>query len=410
MAAKSSTKEAPHKWGFKTHFRRGAFGSESGPPIARIKEAVSEIKKVGKKSPKLAAEGAVAFLERVSAALAGVDTSSEATGAAVNHAIADLVVLICKAEASAKIREGWLERLFVAYLDDGMACIESLGEHWGALCASPQLASAWADRLLDPVKLTWGQEPALRGSTKSTTPCLSALLASERYDDVLALLDALPHHLWRYHQFGVTTLLKQGKVNDALAYVERERGNDGPTAVARVCEEILLGCGQLDEAYTRYGLTANQGGTYLATFRAVTKKYPHKAPGQVLLDLVATTPGDEGKWFAAAKSAGLYDEAIALATRSPSAPQTLTRAARDYAEEQPTFAFEAGLLALQWLAQGYGYEVTEMDIWDAYGATGAAAKNAGRGDEVKDRVRKVLAVGGNAAEFVSRVLRRDLND
>ena len=41
------------------------------------------------------------------------------------------------------------------------------------------------------------------------------------------------------------------------------------------------------------------------------------------------TPGEEGKWFAAAKDAGLYDEAIALARRTPTDPRTLARAARD---------------------------------------------------------------------------------
>ncbi len=37
----------------------------------------------------------------------------------------------------------------------------------------------------------------------------------------------------------------------------------------------------------------------------------------------AHTPGDEGKWFAAAESAKLFDEAIELANRTPCAPQTL---------------------------------------------------------------------------------------
>jgi hypothetical protein len=35
-------------------------------------------------------------------------------------------------------------------------------------------------------------------------------------------------------------------------------------------------------------------------------------PGAILADLVETTPGEEGKWFAAAKDAGLYEEALAL--------------------------------------------------------------------------------------------------
>jgi hypothetical protein len=34
---------------------------------------------------------------------------------------------------------------------------------------------------------------------------------------------------------------------------------------------------------------------------------------------VKSTPGDEGKWFAAAKEAGLHDQALALASRTPAA-------------------------------------------------------------------------------------------
>lgn len=51
-----------HKWEFKARFRRHAFGWKSQPAITRIKQAVAEIKKVAKKDPVLAAEGAIAFL------------------------------------------------------------------------------------------------------------------------------------------------------------------------------------------------------------------------------------------------------------------------------------------------------------------------------------------------------------
>src|SRR4029078_6492406 len=97
----------------------------------------------------------------------------------------------------------------------------------------------------------------------------------------------------------------------------------------RACEEILLSSGFAEEAYVRYAVEANQGTTFLATFRSIAKKYPTEAPAKILEDLVASTPGQEGKWFAAAKDAGLYDKAIALAQRTPCDLRTLTRAARD---------------------------------------------------------------------------------
>lgn len=88
---------AAHKWEFKPRFRRHAFGWQSQPAISRIKQAVAEIKKVGKKDAMLAAEGAVVFLERVSPALERVDSSSGSIGSAVNHAIAELVPIIANA-------------------------------------------------------------------------------------------------------------------------------------------------------------------------------------------------------------------------------------------------------------------------------------------------------------------------
>lgn len=64
-------------------------GRSSGTqPRLRIKEAVSELKKVARKDKLLAAEGAVLFVEKVSPALEHVDSSSGAIGTAVNNAIA----------------------------------------------------------------------------------------------------------------------------------------------------------------------------------------------------------------------------------------------------------------------------------------------------------------------------------
>jgi hypothetical protein len=144
----------------------------------------------------------------------------------------------------------------------------------------------------------------------------------------------------------------KGKKAEAIRYAEEGRGfNDSPVALARACEELLLSSGLADEAYRRFGLDSNQAGTYLATFRAVAKKYPHKPASEILGDLMKTTPGDEGKRFAAAKDAGLYHDALALASRTACDPKTLTHAARDYADEQRAFAVGAGLLALYWLVR-----------------------------------------------------------
>jgi hypothetical protein len=54
---------------------------------------------------------------------------------------------------------------------------------------------------------------------------------------------------------------------------------------------------------------------------------------------------DQGKRFAASKDAGLNDEALAPARRAACDPRRLTRAARDFSEQQPAFAVGAGLTA-----------------------------------------------------------------
>ncbi|MBN1609340.1 MAG: hypothetical protein JW940_22105 [Polyangiaceae bacterium] len=236
---KSAASAQTHKWEFKARFRRNAFGWKSQPAITRVKQAVAEIKKVAKKEPLLAAEGAVVFLERVSPALEYVDSSSGAIGTAVNNAIADLVPIIANAPAEAKIRDAWLERLFDAYQDDGIPYIEWLGDHWGTLCASREVASAWADQLIDGVKLSWSPDPSLRGFFKGTTNCLIALVAAERYDDVLTLLELAPYKMWHYRQYGVKAFAAQGKKAEAICYAEEGRGlNDTPwrsRAPARRC-------------------------------------------------------------------------------------------------------------------------------------------------------------------------------
>jgi tetratricopeptide (TPR) repeat protein len=397
-----------HKWEFKARFRRHAFGWKSQPAITRIKQAVAEIKKVAQKDAMPAAEGAVTFLERVSPAIEQVDSSSGSIGTAVNNAIAELVPIIASAPSDTKTRDAWLERLFEAFQIDAIPFIEALGDHWGTLCASKEVASKWADRLVEGVENVW--RPDTKSSFfKGTTCCLSALVAAERFDDVLALLERAPFKMWLYRQYGVTALAAKGEVDEAIRYAEKSRGlNDSRLGIARACEAVLLAAGRAEEAYQSYGLLANAGGTYLATFRAVAKKYPHKPKGEILADLVESTPGDEGKWFATAKSLGLYDEALALAGRSPCDPKTLTRAAREHAEERPEFAVGAGLLALHWLVQGHGYEITGADVFAARSATMAAAEQLGRGAEVNARIRALVAAerpGG----FVSGVLGRGLD-
>jgi len=393
----------PHKWQFKSRFRRGAFGWRSHPAIERVDQAVAEIRKVARTDRALAAEGAVSFLERVSGALERVDSSSGAIGGAVNDAIAELAPLIGGAGASAKAHAKWLERLWVAYVADEIPYIELLGDYWGDLCPSAEVASAWAERLLPDAREALAPRDVYRHMPlQPVSACLSALYRAGRYDDVVRL--GSPGIIWHWQRWVVKALVAQGRKAEAIAYAERCRDPHGGNGhIDAACEEILLSSGSAEEAYRRYALTATGGQTYVARFRAVQKKYPSKPAGQILADLVATTPGSEGKWFAAAKSAGLYDEALALAARSPADPKTLARAARDMAEKRPAFAVEAGLLALRWLVEGYGYEITGADVLAAYSNTLKAAKRAGTAAETRARIGEIVG-GEKKGGFVTQVL------
>lgn len=399
--------EDTHVWEFKTRFRRHAFGWRSQPAVRRVTEAVREIRKVARRDTVLAAEGAVLFLERVSPALEQVDSSSGAIGTAVNRAIAELAPIIEAAPADEATRDQWLERLWTAHEADAIPYIERLADHWGALCSSTPLASGWADRLLDVTRLALSPDPSVRGYFHGTSACLSALFAAGRHEELVGLLRG--DVLWAYKQWAVRALVALGRRADAIRSAEAARGpwaDDG--AVDAMCEEILLSSGLADEAYTRYGVRANRGGTYLATFRGVAAKYPNQKPGDILADLAATTPGHEGKWFAAAKDAGLYDEALALASQSPCDPRTLTRAARDFVDVEPRFSFEVGLLALRWLVEGYGYEITGADVRAAYGSTIKAAGRLGIVANARGRIRELLRSDAPAARGVRDLLGREL--
>ena len=179
---------------------------------------------------------------------------------------------------------------------------------------------------------------------------------------------------------------------------------------ARACEEILLSGGQWREAYGRYALATDRHGTYQATFQALAAKYPQIEPKAILADLVAATPGDAGKWFAAAKSAGLLAEASELARINPCDPKTLTRAARDFAESKPEFARSVGLAALQWILRGHGYDLTLLHVADALSHTLEAARHHGTEAETVHTIKLLIDQHPAANHTVVALLRRRLDD
>jgi len=122
---------------------------------------------------------------------------------------------------------------------------------------------------------------------------------------------------------------------------------------------------------------------------------------------MASTPGQEGKWFATAKTLKQYDLALALARRAPVDPKTLVRAARDHVKNQPAFALEVALMALYWMARGEGYELTSVDVGAARDYAIAAAETLGTETHFSERIAASVAGDGVAARWVRQCLGLD---
>lgn len=393
------SKSPGHRWTFLPRFRKRAFGWKSQPAVTRVRQAVAEILRVAKRDPVLAAEGAVVFLERVAPAIENVDGSSGSIGSAVNRAIEELAALIAAAPADRPTREAWLQRLWAAHEADRMPYIERLADHWGDLCVEKDIASAWADRLLPLTRVALGRDGGAQAFFHGTSACLSALLRAGRHAELLELLDR--ETFWPYRRWAVLALAATGRPDEAIRLAESS--NDSWMAgIGReeLCEEILLGCGRVEEAYARYAVGANCRDTYLGTFRAIAAKYPQKDPRTILADLVRRSPGEEGKWFAAAKDAGYLDDALELAGKCGADPRTLGRAARDFAGKEPRFAVKVGLIALDRFVHRGVEEVDPEDVRSACAAVFGAAERAGQFAEVREQVRGLAGRGGGLVRSV----------
>jgi hypothetical protein len=394
-------------WAFRARFRRGSFGWKGTQlAIGRINEALTEIRAVARHDTSSAAEGAVLLLEKLSPALCQIDSSSGALGNATYATVQELVPLISHGPVSAKVRQKWLDRLFEAIQEDDPPYIESLGDHWGDLCATKELASSWADQLLPTLKNVLRERK--RGTYaffSGSTLCYSALFKADRHDQILELLDMDPRPIWPYLVWGAKVLAARGQIDEAIAYLrERAGSTTSDTFIARFAEEALLKADRRAEAFNEYALLANQANTHLATFRVLAKKYPELAKDRLLGHLIASTPGEPGKWFATAKTLKLFEHATRLAWSSPCDPKTLNRAARDHLKTQPQFAMQCALASLHWMSIGHGYETTGLDVQDAYRMANEAAAAVQQTQQVRASIEQVLASDRPMAAWMQRSL------
>jgi hypothetical protein len=377
---------AKHTWAFKSRLRARSFGWR-GSHLAcqRLKEAVAEIKKVARTDPVTAGDGVVSLMERIWPAFQGVDTSSGALGGAVYWAQEELLPIAIEAPADRTTRDKWLGRLWQAVEDDGVDYLSRVQDRWGELCGSREVASQWADRFLGLLRTAWS-DPRPENYVRGTSVCLSCLLAAGRHQELLDVLALRTFPFWPDRKFGMRALLAEGRMEDALAYAEASRGLNQPdAAIDATCERILLDLGRMNEAYEKYALSANSSSTGLATFRAIVKKYPGYDPKKILLDL-ATSSGEPGRWFAAAKDAGLLDPALEFANAGRTDPRTLSRASRDFLRKDDRFCLDVGRLAIQRILDGHGYELTGIDVLEALNHYMAAAQTLGIGSQARAEV------------------------
>lgn len=396
-----------HPWAFRARFRRTAFGWKGSKlAIERIHEALTEIRAVARQDPAAAAEGAVLFLEKLSPALNQIDSSSGALGNATYSAVKELVPIISSAPVDAAVRKKWLDRLFDAIQDDDPPYIEHLGDHWGDLCATPELASVWADQLLPTQRsVLRDRQSGTYAFFSGTTLCYSALFTAGRHDELLGLLAMDPRPIWQYLIWGARVLSARGQVDETIAYVRQHAGTTTSLeTIARFAEEALLKANRRAEAFDQFALLANQANSNLSTFRALAKKYPELAPDKLLGHLIASTPGEPGKWFATAKTLKLFDRATQLAWASPCDPKTLTRAARDHLVKQPAFAMQCALAALHWMSVGHGYELTGFDAHEAHRLAIEAAGNAQQSAPAQAAIEQVLAADRPMSAWLRKAL------
>ena len=118
---------------------------------------------------------------------------------------------------------------------------------------------------------------------------------------------------------------------------------------------------------------------------------------------LATWSGEPGRWFAAAKDAGFLELALELAKKGRTDPRTLSRAARNFLKKDARFSLEVGRLALQRILEGYGYDLTGIDVLDAFNHYIAAAQTLGMASQARaDALAMATKQPGVASDILIR--------
>lgn len=403
-----------HKWKFKSCFRREAYGwNGTAKASKRMKEAVSEVKKIAKKDSALAGQGTVELFVRLYPALMDIDSSSGALGSAIHKTIETLTPILIKADWDMNTRGKWLDKLFEAIQEDGWGTFDTMRDQWGDICVYPGLAHIWADRLIPTVKEVFTSD--IYSYFVGTDMCLSCLVYTERYDELKELLELEDTPWWTYDKFWAIALVKQGKSQEALEYAKHV-GEESNTSnlqpeIDAFSELVLIDMGRTVEAYEKYGSKIPSHGSYVNIYRNICKKYPGIDKRKILLDCIEKT-GEKGKWFAAAKNEKFVDIAVQCAMSSSSDPNTLLRACRDFADENFPFALVVGVFGVIRLLIGTFYDpVTVSDVISAYNKVEKVALDKNKVEDFKALLAREMMkrrCRANLSEVISKKINEGL--
>jgi hypothetical protein len=398
--------KSSHQWSFKVYFRTGIYGWRGSQLAAkRLKEALREINKVNKQESLLAAEGAIFLMSRLWPALEHIDTSSGSLGNAVGNIIEKLLPILINAPASLLVRQYWLDILWEILQADGVGYVADIAQYWGELAGYPEESSRRADVFASLVKVAWQRDESI---VHYDVAYLSALYFAERFDEVLDAIKKDPRPSWQTREFGARVLVLTDP-DKAIAYAENTRDiiNTNQVSISCFCEEALIKTCQINEAYIRYAIPANNANTYLNWFNKIKKKYKTiKTDQEILSDLIAANIVEPGKWFATANKLKCFDLALELIKANPADPKTLNRAAKNRLDKEPNYSLNVAMSSLYWMTQGFGYEISNCDVHDALSIIKQSAKELGLWRITKQQLEKMVETDTMA--FISKTISASL--
>lgn len=355
LKAATKVKLPKHKWEFTGKFRKNAYAwNGTAKAQANLKAALSEIKTVAKKQPGVAAEGATLLMEKLVPSIERIDGSSGAIGTAVCRSVIELATVVGQGQDFPE-HEARVSRCFEALQNDEFGYLDVLGDVFDQVCGTPELCSKWASDLYRITKNVF-ENPG--GYFSGTSACLACLYASGRHEELEELLKLRSFAFWTYDQWRARSLAAQGKIDEALEFA-----SSYPES-ADFCEQLLHDHGRVEEAYRRFGCRLREG-TYLNCFRDVCKRYPGFDKAKILADMMEQTPGESGKWFAAARWMGDLELAQQLAWQGPCNPSTLMTAVKDLKEKHPKVAYGLACAALRGMDLGWAYELDYATVTQA---------------------------------------------